>query len=950
MSNHAWLILLRYPYLVSQEVQNDHEDHGYHSKLTEKDKFLSITNPNFSDLTANERAKLAHALGKYEHQIVLDQLNTENVSKKELMEPLNLDCLLTRHNPTVVNFVAGVGNKPYVFDTQLDQNGKLRLLTQKEQYHLYKTVESILNFVDSRCLLPLHLQESLVLYTSTGSKMALQITNIGSAHGSYKMVRSILEILGSTEPKVPIGDCIAVFDNNQIINRPWRVKLGAKYVVNIVTMVVLFEINQDGLLQHQEHLIPAHWSRTPLTEPQVQRVKVIDQCPETKATHEKHLNPFLSDQLKIVVKEQKWLGNKWQDCIDTMVHEQRKEKLFQICHSCKYEETPHGKRNCIKCNKNLRESEKNAIGLTNRGTYVEKAPRKFRTHEDRVTLSRDQSGNTVFHTERQIGDPDAEYTRFPCKNADKVVKSNLQKPIFENPCSYPAVVVALQGIGERGKVKQYLDSEDQENGREWLAVYCDGVPYDLSSRILRCCFRCRNCNSLLYGTDMCQEHEKETGHSGFDQEFRWLLLKPGPGHIEMNMLKALVELLWEVFWKEMVKIFNFTSEAALKSAKKVGDHHKGMTLARIARQALTRELLVPYVRMCLSSSDNTNMSPAHFLKFVMSQVKNKTYLFIADITFELMDSMFLYHCGIRCGDQELMDAGRNKFAKVWYGRRHPMYRELEMSDTFQNIRLPEELKEFIADSLSLNTKGRPYTGQGPDFRCEEENKDIQQILPQKPSGNDWNIACGGRDEVLTVRKNMFQTCGVQDPKIHSKSPQQNIDEEIKAFRSLLRDKEYLLHPLQPSPLLSLSGEVLDDGLLKFCSTSRDIRKNYVDAYIAYESDASKSKMAQPKFSCKPIFVTKSERAQYEELSQQSPACIKKRTESKIGQVKNSEMKDTFQRVLKEDIWVLNSKKQQSESKDILLAFYYEVSNYVEDEEAMSGADSLTSEGAEIQGN
>ena len=158
---------------------------------------------------------------------------------------------------------------------------------------------------------------------------------------------------------------------------------------------------------------------------------------------------------------------------------------------------------------------------------------------------------------------------------------NLQKPIFENPCSYPAVVVALQGIGERSKVKQYVDNEDQENRWEWIAVYCDGVPYyqkdevqdtyDLLLRILMCCFRCKNCSILLYGTDMCHEHDKEKGHSGFDEEFRWLL-KPGPGHIEMNMLKALVEMLWEVFWNEMVKIFNFTSEAALKSAKKV--HHK----------------------------------------------------------------------------------------------------------------------------------------------------------------------------------------------------------------------------------------------------------------------------------------------------------------------------------------------------------------------------------------
>ncbi len=62
------------------------------------------------------------------------------------------------------------------------------------------------------------------------------------------------------------------------------------------------------------------------------------------------------------------------------------------------------------------------------------------------------------------------------------------------------------------------------------------------------------------------------------------------------------------------------------------------------------------------------------------------------------------------------------------------------------------------------------------------------------------------------------------------------------------------------------------------------------------------------------------------------------------------MRDTFTRILKEDIWILNSKKQQAQSqcKDILMAFFYEVSAYVEDEEAISGGDTLTNEEQDMQ--
>ncbi len=910
-------------------------EHGYSKPPPQgkEDQYISLSQPDFSKVTQKDTAILAFELGKYAFKQICEAMHQVSSDKCYLVENLAIDSLLESQNPILLGFLAGISNHNFRYQppTSSDRTiqSVLDITKPREMYRLYKTVESILHLVNPHITLPLHLQESMVLYSSTGSKMALQITSMGSPHASYQMVKNLLESLGSSESSVPGGDLVAAFDNNQILNRPWKVKLGAKYVVNIVTMVVLFTIDKNGTLQHSKELIPANWNSRQLTDGEKDKIKNVDQCDNI---HRKHLQPFLAQCLKTVISEQKWQDEKWQDHIDIMVEEKRKSKEYRKCMACGFQQVPKGKHNCTQCKKNLKDSERKAIGIDDKGTFTEKAVRKYRQHEDRVSIVTNKSGQISLKKTRHVSDPEAEYTRFECKNANKVVETHLQKPIFRNPCAYDAVVKVLQGVGQRARIRKYLSAEqllENQEVREWLCTYCDAVPLVLANRIIKCCFNCSECGEILFGTEMCKEHQTKTTHHRFEMEFDWLHLKPGGGHIEMNMLKGLVELLWDVFWGEMVKLYNFVSEAAQKAAKKVSDFHKGWTLARIARQAIALELMTPFVRTMMSNGENEmTISPAHFTKFLMTKVKDKTYLFISDIMFELVDSLFMYRCGVRCGDKDMMDAARGKFSKLWSGRPHPMYRELEMSDLLQEIRMPTELNEFIAASSSLNTTGRPYTGQGPDFRCEESNKDVQNILPNTPTGKDWNIACGGRDKVMKVREQLFKSYEKQDPKIGSKSPQANIDEEVNEFRALLREKEYLLHPLEQNELKSLNGDLLDGELLKFCSKSRDLRKRYVDAYLQYETNAKEHKPQRPKFNEKPIFITLQERARHEEISQQSPAAIKKSVDGKISEIKNEEMRETYLSVWKEEILTMNNKKPD---KDILLTFYYEIIEYIEQE-------------------
>lgn len=176
--------------------------------------------------------------------------------------------------------------------------------TQKAQklYQMYKSVESVLNLSAVNLTLPVHFRESVLLYTLTGSKLALTILGSAGAHASYKSVKFWLGSLASQTPEIPEGDLIVAFDN-QVLQRRWKVMLRNEVKCSIVTVVASFTLSKEGRLQHQAELKPMEWASRALSEGEIAKIKYIDQTPEIKATHYEHLHRFLSEEINEVVKE-----------------------------------------------------------------------------------------------------------------------------------------------------------------------------------------------------------------------------------------------------------------------------------------------------------------------------------------------------------------------------------------------------------------------------------------------------------------------------------------------------------------------------------------------------------------------------------------------------------------------------------------------------------------------
>ena len=119
-------------------------------------------------------------------------------------------------------------------------------------------------------------------------------------------------------------------------------------------------------------------------------------------------------------------------------------------------------------------------------------------------------------------------------------EGHVGNPVFENPCSYDAVAKVLRDIGRQGGLKAYGGC------REWLVVMLDGLPYNLALSLIERVFVCVVCGSQVTGVSECTERTVRShpgqDSTGFKREFDWVILRPGPGHVEMNMLKTYVKM------------------------------------------------------------------------------------------------------------------------------------------------------------------------------------------------------------------------------------------------------------------------------------------------------------------------------------------------------------------------------------------------------------------------
>ena len=123
-----------------------------------------------SQLTASERLQLAFDLGSFEAKS-LKSYALSSTHDKDLNSLLSIDvktCHQSSVCETLRSFLSGLSH------ASTDQSESSRP-SNHEAYQLCKSIESVLNLSALNLTLPAHFRESVLLYTLTGSKLALKI-------------------------------------------------------------------------------------------------------------------------------------------------------------------------------------------------------------------------------------------------------------------------------------------------------------------------------------------------------------------------------------------------------------------------------------------------------------------------------------------------------------------------------------------------------------------------------------------------------------------------------------------------------------------------------------------------------------------------------------------------------------------------------------------------------
>lgn len=145
-----------------------------------------------------------------------------------------------------------------------------------------------------------------------------------------------------------------------------------------------------------------------------------------------------------------------------------------------------------------------------------------------------------------------------------------------------SVKFILRQIGFNVGIRQY-----GKGNREWLFVVCDGLLFGFCNkvieRILRCGF-CK-CSDVFYISEIEFQVYYNFIYIGKDEikvkEFDWVILRFGNGYYEMNMFKSFIEVNWDVFFGELVKLMGFKLENVQRAVKNGIDNYKIWSFLKI---------------------------------------------------------------------------------------------------------------------------------------------------------------------------------------------------------------------------------------------------------------------------------------------------------------------------------------------------------------------------------
>ena len=207
-------------------------------------------------------------------------------------------------------------------------------------------------------------------------------------------------------------------------------------------------------------------------------------------------------------------------------------------------------------------------------------------------------------------------------------------------------MVNLNSIEAVRRVMEHVQDvnnlNDEYHERKWTFLHSDGVPYVHVSDIQDHLLECTECKEEVDSKDLsidewndflkshAEQHPNSSTQFTFKRIFDNLILTPGPGHIEMNMARLLLKLLWEPFLCEFSKLLGFRTPKAQEVVKNGTDHHRSRYILESSLESLSKELVAPFVKEC---KINDVVPTEDGYRTYLDTVKDESYIFLYHVTF-----------------------------------------------------------------------------------------------------------------------------------------------------------------------------------------------------------------------------------------------------------------------------------------------------------------------------
>ena len=430
---------------------------------------------------------------------------------------------------------------------------------------LGKVIELIYFSRSSKLVLPNHFLENLLCYSFTNCKSYLNFEGSRSPGGAYTFITTWLKKQAQNPIEFPPGLVKVVFDNFQKVGRTYAITGTNIVPTSVITSSVWITLDTVSNMQECKVFEPNEWLWGEIDDDSTE--KLFEALTQAGEGFRRTRDIFIDNCIILVYKQHK--NNS--DPIDDILHAQliaSNEKRCTEC-GCESDVTYRICRNC--------------------GGKVMKE-----------ILTLDQSEEIDIHSYDCFSAYIPTLPGISCKTG---------QPDFINPNGYQQfklqfyhdlcyvnhfhVIQVIQTIRLRSGIRQYGQGK-----REWVMIECDGLPYNLLRDIIENVWRCSHCNECFYNIDVFQEHKCAILAKGIPV--------CGLLHLEINAGRAFTKLNWEIFASKLGFILGLKSPKVQEYLKKGSEHHKLWHFLEILYISISLELMVPYVKGCISLGTTPN--------------------------------------------------------------------------------------------------------------------------------------------------------------------------------------------------------------------------------------------------------------------------------------------------------------------------------------------------------